>query len=178
MARMPMYAACLMVFTLANVGLPGTGGFVGEFLTMLGTFRVNTWVVIFAATGAILSAAYMLYLYWRVIFGRLVKPALQTIQDLSLREFAILSPLVIITIIMGVYPNFVFDVTHASVANLVHQSQTAIATDSHPPLEGGSKFAQQISGRGQVALLLSRPLPERSCWRSIVRPSLKGRVGL
>jgi NADH-quinone oxidoreductase subunit M len=126
-ARMPMYAACLMVFALANVGLPGTGGFVGEFLAMLGTFRVNTWVVIFAATGAILSAAYMLYLYWRVIFGKLVRPTLQTIQDLSLREFAILSPLVIITIIMGVYPNFVFDVTHASVANLVHQSQLALA---------------------------------------------------
>jgi NADH-quinone oxidoreductase subunit M len=129
--RMPMYAACLMVFTLANVGLPGTGGFVGEFLTMLGTFRVNTWVVIFAATGAILSAVYMLYLYWRVIFGKLVKPTLQTIQDLSLREFAILSPLVVITLIMGVYPNFVFDVTHASVANLVRQSQMALA--AQPP---------------------------------------------
>ncbi|HEX3944459.1 MAG TPA: NADH-quinone oxidoreductase subunit M [Rhizomicrobium sp.] len=146
-SRMPVYAACLMVFTLANVGLPGTGGFVGEFLTMLGTFRVNTWVVIFAATGAILSAAYMLYLYWRVIFGKLVKPALQTIQDLSLREFAILSPLVIITIIMGVYPNFVFDVTHASVANLVHQSQLAMARDEHfaanrpPAVSGGRAIA-------------------------------------
>jgi NADH-quinone oxidoreductase subunit M len=146
-SRMPVYAACLMVFTLANVGLPGTGGFVGEFLTMLGTFRVNTWVVIFAATGAILSAAYMLYLYWRVIFGKLVKPALQTIQDLSLREFAILSPLVIITIIMGVYPNFVFDVTHASVANLVHQSQLAMAHDEHfvanrsPAVNGGRAIA-------------------------------------
>jgi NADH-quinone oxidoreductase subunit M len=137
-ARMPVYAACLMVFALANVGLPGTGGFVGEFLTMLGTFRVNTWVVIFAATGAILSAAYMLYLYWRVIFGRLVKPALQTIQDLTLREFAILSPLVIITIIMGVYPNFVFDVTHASVANLVHQSQVAMANDRRVAVAGSS----------------------------------------
>ena len=150
--RMPMYAACFMVFTLANVGLPGTGGFVGEFLTMLGAFRVNTWVVIFAATGAILSAAYMLYLYWRVIFGKLVKPALQTIQDLSLREFAILAPLVIVTIAMGVYPKPILDVTHASVANLVHQSQIAMAKDSHPPLEGGSKnssAAKNFSGRGQ-----------------------------
>jgi len=146
-ARMPVYAACLMVFTLANVGLPGTGGFVGEFLTMLGTFRVNTWVVIFAATGAILSAAYMLYLYWRVIFGRLVKPALQTIQDLSLRELAILSPLVIITLIMGVYPNFVFDVTHASVANLVHQSQLAMAQESKPSLEGGGVNHSVRAGR-------------------------------
>jgi NADH-quinone oxidoreductase subunit M len=169
-ARMPVYAACLMVFALANVGLPGTGGFVGEFLTMLGTFRVNTWVVIFAATGAILSAAYMLYLYWRVIFGRLVKPALMTIQDLSLREFAILSPLVIITIIMGVYPNFVFDVTHASVANLVHQSQVAMAQDSHPPLEGGSKSAQQISGRGHVADHGIHPFPNELA--TLVRSTL------
>jgi NADH-quinone oxidoreductase subunit M len=161
-ARMPVYAACLMVFTLANVGLPGTGGFVGEFLTMLGTFRVNTWVVIFAATGAILSAVYMLYLYWRVIFGRLVKPALQTIQDLSLREFAMLSPLVIITLIMGIYPNFVFDVTHASVANLVHQSRLAMQQDSYPPLEGGSKFAQQISGRGHTMAATVNPSPKKS----------------
>jgi NADH-quinone oxidoreductase subunit M len=131
-ARMPIYAACFMVFTLANLGLPGTGGFVGEFLTMLGTFRVNTWVVIFAASGAILSAAYMLYLYGRVIFGRLVKPALMTIQDLSLREFAILAPLVIITILMGVYPKPILDVTHVAVANLVKQSQMAAAQAEHP----------------------------------------------
>src|SRR5438105_2334452 len=84
--RMPHYAFCFMVFTLANMGLPGTSGFVGEFLTMLGTFRVNTWVVIFAATGVILSAAYMLYLYGRIIFGGLVKPALTTIQELGARE--------------------------------------------------------------------------------------------
>ena len=89
------------MFTLANVGLPGTSGFVGEFLTMLGAYQVNTWIAIFAATGVILSAAYMLYLYRRVVLGKLVKPALQTIQDLSLREVAILAPLVIITIADG-----------------------------------------------------------------------------
>ena len=131
--RMPMYAACFMVFTLANVGLPGTGGFVGEFLTMLGAFIHNTWIAIFAATGVILSAAYALFLYRRIIFGDLVKPALQTIQDLSLREVALLAPLVIITIWMGVYPKPIFDVTSASVANLVHQHQQAIAYDSKPP---------------------------------------------
>ena len=158
-ARMPIYAACFMVFTLANVGLPGTGGFVGEFLTMLGAFRVNTWVAILSATGAILSAAYMLYLYWRVIFGKLVKPSLMAIQDLSLREFAILAPLVIITILMGVYPKPIFDVTHASVANLVRQSQVAI---SNPPPEGGSKFAQQISGRGHAATEGNYPSPKSS----------------
>ncbi len=90
---------------MANVGLPGTGGFVGEFMTMLGAFIANTWVAIFAATGVILSAAYALYLYRRVIFGDLVKPALQTIKDLSAREIAILAPLVVLTIAMGLYPS-------------------------------------------------------------------------
>jgi len=132
-ARMPIYAACFMVFTLANVGLPGTGGFIGEFLTMLGAFRFNTWIAIFAATGTILSAAYMLYLYWRVIFGRLVKPALQSIADLSLREVAILAPLVIITILMGIYPKPIFDVTSVSVANLIQEHKMALAHD-HPKL--------------------------------------------
>jgi NADH-quinone oxidoreductase subunit M len=136
--RMPIYAACFMVFTLANVGLPGTGGFVGEFLTMLGAFRVNTWVAIFAATGVILSAAYMLYLYWRVIFGRLVKPSLMAIQDLSAREIAILAPLVVATIVMGVYPNFVFHITSASVDHLIHQNQLALLADHAPKLAMGT----------------------------------------
>ncbi len=131
--RMPVYAACFMVFALANVGLPGTGGFVGEFLTMLGAFFVNTWVAIFAATGAILSACYMLYLYWRVIFGELVKPALRTIKDLSFREAAILAPLVVVTILMGVYPKPVFDVTSASVAHLIAQHREAVAFDHRAP---------------------------------------------
>ena len=138
-ARMPVYAACFMVFTLANVGLPGTGGFVGEFLTMLGAFRVNTWVAIFAATGVILSAAYMLYLYWRIIFGKLVKPSLMAIQDLTAREIAILAPLVIATIIMGVYPNFVFKVTSASVEHLLDQNKQALAIDHAPKLASIAK---------------------------------------
>ncbi|MBU6444133.1 MAG: NADH-quinone oxidoreductase subunit M [Alphaproteobacteria bacterium] len=140
--RMPLYAACFMVFTLANVGLPGTSGFVGEFLSMLGAFQVNTWVAILAATGVILSAAYMLYLYRQVVFGKLVKPSLQAIQDLSLREVAILAPLVIITILMGVYPKPVFDVTSVSVANLIQEHKTALAMSQTPELaaltaEGG-----------------------------------------
>jgi NADH-quinone oxidoreductase subunit M len=129
--RMPLYAACFMVFSLANIGLPGTGGFVGEFLTMLGTFQVNTTVVIVAALGTILSAAYGLYLYRRIIFGALVKPGLQAIQDLSLREIAILSPFVILTIAMGVYPKPVFDVTSASVAHLLSEHESALAFDRH-----------------------------------------------
>lgn len=142
--RMPMYAACFMVFTLANVGLPGTGGFVGEFLTMLGAFLVNTWVAIFAATGVILSASYALYLYRRIIFGKLVKPGLQAIQDLSLREFAILAPLVIITILMGIYPKPIFDVTSASVAHLIQQNQTAAALAHAPKV---AAIPGQVSGQ-------------------------------
>jgi NADH-quinone oxidoreductase subunit M len=126
--RMPMYAAVFMVFTLANVGLPGTSGFIGEFLTLLSAFGVNTWVAIFATSGVILSVAYALWLYRRVIFGNLVKPTLQTISDLSLREVAIMAPLVIITIALGVYPKPIFDVTGASVQALVEHEKTAMKT--------------------------------------------------
>jgi NADH-quinone oxidoreductase subunit M len=125
--RMPIYAAFFMVFTLANVGLPGTSGFIGEFLTMLGAFLHNSWIAIFAATGVILSAAYALYLYRRIIFGALVKPSLQAIQDLSAREIAILAPLVVITILMGVYPKPVLDVTTPAVAKLVSDTKAAQA---------------------------------------------------
>ena len=132
--RMPVYAACFMVFTLANVGLPGTSGFVGEFLTMLGAFLHNSWIAIFAATGVILSAAYALFLYRRIIFGALVKPALATIQDLNAREVAILVPLVVITIALGVYPKPVLDVTTPAVAKLVADNKAALLLDHAPKL--------------------------------------------
>ncbi len=128
-ARMPLYAACFMVFTLANVGLPGTSGFVGEFLTLLGAYLHNSWVAIFATSGVVLSAAYALFLYRRVVFGALVKPALATIQDLNAREIAILAPLVVITIAMGVYPKPVFDVTSPAVARLIQDNKSALAHD-------------------------------------------------
>jgi len=130
--RMPMYAACFLVFTLANVGLPGTSGFIGEFLTMLGAFLHNSWIAIFSATGVILSAAYALFLYRRIVFGALVKPALKTMQDLTAREIAILAPLVVITIALGVYPKPVFDVTTPSVAKLIADNKTALAV-THAP---------------------------------------------
>jgi len=128
-SRMPMYAAAFMVFTLANVGLPGTSGFVGEFLTLLSAFAVNTWVAIFATSGVILSVAYALWLYRRVIFGKLVKPSLKMIKDLSPREVAILAPLVVITILIGVYPQPIFNVTGASVQNLIEQNKVALVRD-------------------------------------------------
>ncbi|TGQ39770.1 NADH-quinone oxidoreductase subunit M [Mesorhizobium sp. M00.F.Ca.ET.216.01.1.1] len=117
--NMPKYATAFMIFTMANVGLPGTSGFVGEFLTMLGVFRVNTWVAFFAATGVILSAAYALWLYRRVIFGALTKESLKGLLDLSAREKVIIYPLVALVIFFGVYPAPVFDATAESVKALV-----------------------------------------------------------
>ena len=102
--RMPLYAFVFMVFALANVGLPGTSGFVGEFLTLIGTFRVNNWVATLATLGTILSAAYMLWLYRKVIFGKLEKANLFSIRDIGWREMVVLAPLVILTIVFGVYP--------------------------------------------------------------------------
>ena len=126
--RMPVYALCFMVFTMANVGLPGTSGFVGEFLTLLGAFKVNSSVAAAATLGVILSAAYALYLYRRVIFGALEKADLKDILDLSPREIAILAPLVLLTIFFGVYPASLLDVTALSVKKLVQNYEVAIKT--------------------------------------------------
>ena len=124
--NMPKYAVAMMVFTMANVGLPGTSGFIGEFLTLIGVFRVNTWVALFAATGVILSAAYALWLYRRVIFGVLDKENLKKLLDLSPREQLILYPLIALTILFGVYPAPIFDATAASVDLLVNNYTAAL----------------------------------------------------
>jgi NADH-quinone oxidoreductase subunit M len=123
---MPRYAVAFMVFTMANVGLPGTSGFVGEFLTLMGIFQVNTWVALFATTGVILSAGYALWLYRRVIFGALEKESLKAMLDLSGREKAILYPLIALTIFFGVYPSPVLDVTAASVDALLSDYSAAL----------------------------------------------------
>jgi NADH-quinone oxidoreductase subunit M len=124
--RMPLYAAAFMVFTLANVGLPGTTGFIGEFLSLIGTFRVNTWVATLATLGTILSAAYALWLYRKVIFGALVKPSLAAITDLDYREIITLGPLVVLTILFGIYPKPVLDMSAASVAQLLENYERAL----------------------------------------------------
>jgi NADH-quinone oxidoreductase subunit M len=125
--RMPLYAFVFMVFTLANVGLPGTSGFVGEFLTLIGTFRVNNWVATLATLGTILSAAYALWLYRKVIFGKLEKPSLFHIRDLGWREIAIMAPLVVLTIVFGIYPKLVLDMSATSVTALIDNYQHALA---------------------------------------------------
>jgi len=135
--RMPAYAAIFMFFTMANVGLPGTSGFVGEFLTLVGMFKANTWIAAVAATGVILSAGYALWLYRRVVFGDLIKQSLKAITDMDRREKLIFAPLVAMTLILGVYPSLVLDVIGPSVSALLDNYHAAmpatadLATASH-----------------------------------------------
>jgi len=123
--RMPVYAFVFMLFTMANVGLPGTTGFIGEFLSLTGAFQANTWVALLATSGVIFSAAYALYLYRRVVFGALEKASLMNITDLTAREIAIFTPLVLLTIYYGVQPQPILSATQASVDNLI-QTHTAL----------------------------------------------------
>jgi NADH-quinone oxidoreductase subunit M len=125
--RMPRYALVFLLFTLASIGLPGTSGFVGEILVMVGAFQANTWVAALIALGVILGAAYMLYLYRRVIFGELVKEELKTILDLNRREIIVFAPLVIVVLWMGIWPMHFLGPIEASVINLLEQYQTALA---------------------------------------------------
>src|SRR5579859_3243088 len=124
--RMPLYAMVFMVFTMANVGLPGTSGFIGEFMTLIGTFKVSIPTAFLATTGVILSAAYALWLYRKVVFGALVKPSLMSIKDLTFRECLTLFPLVALSIYFGVYPKPVLDMSAASVQQLVNNYSTAV----------------------------------------------------
>jgi len=134
--RMPAYALIFMFFTMANVGLPGTSGFVGEFLVLVGIFQVNTWVAAVATSGVILSASYGLWLYRRVVFGDLIKESLKSITDMSTRERAIFAPLVAMTLLLGVYPSLVTDIIGPSV--------TALVTDYHAaiPITGDAQMAK------------------------------------
>ncbi|MGE4014485.1 MAG: NADH-quinone oxidoreductase subunit M, partial [Alphaproteobacteria bacterium] len=124
--RMPIYAFTFMVMMLASVGLPGTSGFVGEFLILMGAFKANTWVAALATTGVILGCTYMLWLYRRIVFGKLVKVDLKSMADLSLREIAIFAPLVVIVFWMGIYPSSFLDVIAVSVKSLIANYKTAL----------------------------------------------------
>lgn len=125
--RMPAYALIFMFFTMANVGLPGTSGFIGEFLVLMGIFQVNTWVAAIATTGVIFSAAYALWLYRRVVMGDLIKESLKTITDMTTRERFIFVPLVVMTLLLGVYPALVLDIIGPSVSALVENYEIATA---------------------------------------------------
>jgi NADH-quinone oxidoreductase subunit M len=136
--RMPSYAFMFMLFMMASVGLPGTSGFVGEFLILVGIFQVNTLVAALTTTGIILGAAYMLYLYRRIIFGKLTKESLQKIFDLSGREIAVFAPLALVVIWMGIYPMPFLDAMHASVNHLIGQVETARTLNDAVVLVGHS----------------------------------------
>jgi len=134
--KMPSYALVFMLFMMASVGLPGTGGFVGEFLVLVGTFKANSWVAAFIALGVILGAAYMLYLYRRVVFGALEKEEVKKMLDMSPREWAVFLPLIVLTLWMGVYPASFLDVMHVSVDNLLGQVQTALDASASAVVAG------------------------------------------
>ena len=134
--RMPAYSLIFMLFILASMGLPGTAGFVGEFLVLVGVFKVSPWVAALAATGLILGPAYMLYLYRRVIFGSLTKENLMTITDMNAREIAVFAPLVVLVIVMGVYPGPFLDIMHMSVSNLLGQVESALNASAQISVAG------------------------------------------
>ena len=135
--RMPAYALIFMFFTMANVGLPGTSGFIGEFLTLMGIFQVNTWVALVATSGVILSAGYALWLYRRVVMGDLIKESLRSITDMTKRERAIFAPLVFMTLLLGVYPALVTDLIGPSVEALITEYHAAL-----PATDGAMQVAQ------------------------------------
>tara|TARA_B100000029_G_scaffold142835_1_gene138069 strand:- start:2467 stop:3153 length:687 start_codon:yes stop_codon:yes gene_type:complete len=125
--KMPNYAAVFMIFTLASVGLPGTSGFIGEFLTIIGAFKYSTFLAFFASTGIILSAVYMLYLYKRIIFGSISNENLKDILDLSLREKIIMIPLVIVIFLIGIFPNIFIEPMRLSIETITLNYEMANA---------------------------------------------------
>ena len=134
--NMPRYAFAFMIFTLASVGLPGTSGFIGEFLVMVGVFQSSTWVAFLITTGIILGAAYMLWLYRRVIFGKLEKDDVKAMLDLSPREVAIFVPLILIVLWMGIYPVSFTSITGPAIEQLISNYQVAVG-----PTQPGSIIA-------------------------------------
>ncbi|HEX4891044.1 MAG TPA: proton-conducting transporter membrane subunit, partial [Alphaproteobacteria bacterium] len=126
--RMPVYAFTFMLFTMATIGLPGTSGFVGEFLILVGIYQVSTWVAFVAATGVVLAAAYSLWLYRRVVFGELTKANLKDILDMDRREIAVFAPLIIATLWFGIYPMPLLDVTAVTVENLIGHYNASLAS--------------------------------------------------
>jgi NADH-quinone oxidoreductase subunit M len=140
-----------MVFMLASVGLPGTSGFIGEFLVMVGTFEANTWVAVLIATGVILGAAYMLWLYRRVVFGPLVRPELKSILDLNPREVLVFAPLVALVLWMGIYPSSFMAFLSPTVENLVTRYKVAQSDSAGVELAGA-----ELGGLGRLAVEVAR----------------------
>ncbi len=135
--RMPAYALIFMLFTMASIGLPGTSGFVGEFLVLVGAFQISLWLALLGSLGMVLGAAYMLYLYQRVIFGRITRDDLRSILDLTPREVAVFAPLVVLTLWLGIYPSSFMRIFDASTGALVQQHQQAMLAQHSVKLAQG-----------------------------------------
>ena len=149
--RMPVYATIFLLFTMANVGLPGTSGFVGEFLTMMGAFKANTFVALVAATGVILSAGYALWLYRRVVFGVVTNPAVESIQDMTTREIVTIAPLVAATLYFGIDASAMIDVFSPAVSDLLQNYNAAVGAPESlliQPGGGDAAIAAPASGSG------------------------------
>jgi NADH-quinone oxidoreductase subunit M len=156
--RMPAYALVFMVFTMASIGLPGTSGFVGEFLVLVGAFQVNLWLALLGSFGMILGAAYMLYLYRRVIFGVITRDDLKSILDLSPREMGIFAPLVVLTLWMGVYPASFLGFFDATTGAMVQSHQQAmIRAAGHAALADNTASHTFKVGKGMHLAGLPRP---------------------
>jgi NADH-quinone oxidoreductase subunit M len=164
--RMPLYALTFMIFTMASVGLPGTSGFVGEFLVIVGSLQVNFWLALLGATGMILGAAYMLYLYRRVIFGRLTKEDLRAILDLSPREIAVFAPLVLLTFWMGIYPSSFTGFWDASVSAMVQQHTASLTASS----KLATAQPTPASAQPPPSWSQSRPPWSQLSWSGLARP--------
>ncbi|HMI41357.1 MAG TPA: NADH-quinone oxidoreductase subunit M [Sphingomicrobium sp.] len=134
--NMPGYALLFMLFTMASVGLPGTSGFVGEFLSLTGTYQMSTWAAIVATTGIILGACYMLYLYWRICFGKLVHADAAAMKDLSIREYWLLAPIAAVVLWMGVYPESFLRPMRADVGRLLERVEPAAPPSDSAPTKG------------------------------------------
>jgi len=133
--NMPRYAVLFMLFTMASIGLPGTSGFVGEFLSLNGTYQVSTWITLLCTTGIILGAAYMLYLYRRIAFGEITRDDVRAMPDLSVRELWLLAPIAAVVLWMGVYPESFLAPMRNDVGALVARvSQAAPVGDSQPTM--------------------------------------------
>jgi NADH-quinone oxidoreductase subunit M len=130
--NMPKYALAFMVFMMASVGLPGTSGFVGEFLVLIGAYKASTTVTALAATGVVLGAAYMLYLYKRVVFGELNKPDVKAMKDIDAREIAIFVPMIGLVFWMGVYPSSFTEPMGPALSHVLERLQPAIAAAKSP----------------------------------------------
>ena len=139
--RMPSYALVFMFFMMATNGLPGTSGFVGEFLVIIGSIQVNFWLALLGGMGMILGAAYMVYLYRRIIFGRITRDDLRNVLDLSPREWAVFAPLIVLTLWMGIYPSSFTSYFDATVGSMVQHHAAALGATTKmagiPPAPAG-----------------------------------------